>query len=72
MEENEKDIEKFGGVNGTPVYFLELNSLTSQFRQTKFSLNISLFPVIEFLMVFNRRRVQNLYRLDLPGFLVPK
>ena len=54
MEENEKDIEEFGGVNGTPVYFLELNSLTSQFRQTKFSLNISLFPVIEFLMVFNR------------------
>ena len=57
MEENEKDIGKIGGVNGTSVYFLELTvilSLTSQFRQTKFSLNISLFQVVEFLMVFNR------------------
>ena len=56
MEENEKDIRKIGGVNGTSIYFLKLTvilSLTFQFRQTKFSLNISLFPVIEFLMVFN-------------------
>ena len=27
VEENEKDIAKIGGVNRTPVYFVELNSL---------------------------------------------
>ena len=60
-EENEKDIEKIGGVNETHVYFLELNSLTY--------FSISSDQVLDGLQWMT---LQNLCRLDLPGFLLPK